>query len=131
MNDLKRMPELNQRGVFHKRIFPSTKVTYLLLFYISWSIEYYSSDIERLILELPKGLLAGYLRLNDLMIEFGANLSMPHTVRTPVTYECKMSCYCQVWIISANKIILQIEKKIDEYSFPDHGYQYGYYRNKG
>ena len=46
---------------------------------MSWSIEYYSPDIEQGILELPEGLLARYLRLTDLMLEFGANLSMPHT----------------------------------------------------
>lgn len=28
---------------------------------------------------LPEGLLARYLRLTDMMLEFGANLGMPHT----------------------------------------------------
>ena len=28
---------------------------------------------------MPEGLLARYLRLTDLMCEFGANLGMPHT----------------------------------------------------
>ena len=46
---------------------------------MSRSIEYYSSDIEQMILELPEGLLARYLHLTDLMLEFGANLGMPHT----------------------------------------------------
>jgi phage-related protein len=44
-----------------------------------WSIEYYSSKLENEILSLPDGLLARYLRLTDLMLEFGANLGMPHT----------------------------------------------------
>ncbi len=46
---------------------------------MKWSIEYYSSDVERSILELPDGLLSRYLRLTDLMLEFGSNLGMPHT----------------------------------------------------
>ena len=46
---------------------------------MNWNIEYYSPKIETMILELPDGLLARYLRLTDMMIEFGANLGMPHT----------------------------------------------------
>ena len=43
---------------------------------MAWSIEYYSSNVEKLILELPEGLLARYLRLTDLMLESGVNLGM-------------------------------------------------------
>lgn len=43
------------------------------------NIEYYSPDVEKDILSLPTGLLSRYFRLADLMIEFGANLGMPHT----------------------------------------------------
>ena len=46
---------------------------------MNWSIEYYNSNIEKDILSLPDGLLARYLRLTDLMLEFGSNLGMPHT----------------------------------------------------
>lgn len=46
---------------------------------MKWIIEYYNSDIERSILNLPEGLLARYLRLTDLMLEFGSNLGPPHT----------------------------------------------------
>ena len=46
---------------------------------MAWSIEYYSTNVEKSILELPAGLLARYLRLTDLILEFGANLGMPHT----------------------------------------------------
>lgn len=46
---------------------------------MAWSIEYYSTNVEKSILELPEGLLARYLRLTDLILEFGANLGMPHT----------------------------------------------------
>jgi len=46
---------------------------------MEWSIEYFSEDVEESILSLPDGLLARYLRLTDLMIEFGPNLGLPHT----------------------------------------------------
>ena len=46
---------------------------------MEWSIEYYSPEIEANILGLPEGLLSRYFRLTDLIIEFGANLGMPHT----------------------------------------------------
>ncbi len=46
---------------------------------MNWSIEYYDSRVEDSILELPDGLLARYLRLTDLMLEFGPNLGLPHT----------------------------------------------------
>jgi phage-related protein len=46
---------------------------------VAWSIEYYSDRVEKAVLKLPAGLLARYLRLTDLMLEFGPNLGMPHT----------------------------------------------------
>ncbi len=46
---------------------------------MSWKIKYYNEKLETDILNLPDGLLARYLRLTDLMIEFGANLGLPHT----------------------------------------------------
>ncbi len=46
---------------------------------MTWRISYYSKAIEETILNLPPGLLARYLRLTNLMIEFGPNLGMPHT----------------------------------------------------
>ena len=46
---------------------------------MTWEIKYYSEGLEKEILNLPDGLLARYLRLTDLMIEFGANLGLPHT----------------------------------------------------
>jgi len=46
---------------------------------MEWSIEYYSLEVEESILGLPEGLLSRYFRLTDLMVEFGANLGMPHT----------------------------------------------------
>ena len=46
---------------------------------MGWSIEYYNSVVEESVLDLPDGLLARYLRLADLLLEFGPNLGMPHT----------------------------------------------------
>ncbi|GBE12599.1 hypothetical protein BMS3Bbin14_00238 [bacterium BMS3Bbin14] len=46
---------------------------------MKWQIKYYSPKLEEEILSLPDGLLARYLRLTDLMFEFGSNLGMPHT----------------------------------------------------
>lgn len=44
-----------------------------------WQIKYYNQKLENEILKLPAGLLAKYLRLSDLLIEFGSNLGLPHT----------------------------------------------------
>ena len=46
---------------------------------MNWRIEYYSPRLEKNVLNLPTGLLARYLHLTDLMLEFGSNLGMPHT----------------------------------------------------
>ena len=46
---------------------------------MSWTIEYPYKDVERFILKLPSGLSAKYFHLTDLMLEFGANLGLPHT----------------------------------------------------
>ncbi len=46
---------------------------------MKWKIEYYGSDVEESVFNLPDGLLARYLRLTDLMLEFGPNLGLPHT----------------------------------------------------
>lgn len=43
-----------------------------------WSIEYCDASVEQAVLKLPPGLLARYLRLADLLLEFGPNLGMPH-----------------------------------------------------
>ena len=46
---------------------------------MEWRIKYYNQKLEEKIFSLPDGLLARYLRLTDLMCEFGPNLGMPHT----------------------------------------------------
>ena len=43
------------------------------------SIHYQTEAVESFVRDLPAGLLARYLRLTDMMLEFGANLGMPHT----------------------------------------------------
>jgi phage-related protein len=46
---------------------------------MEWQIIYYNENLEQEIFNLPDGLLARYLHLTDLMIEFGSNLGLPHT----------------------------------------------------
>jgi phage-related protein len=46
---------------------------------MAWHIEYYNTTVEQAVLHLPPALLARYLQLTDLMLEFGSNLGMPHT----------------------------------------------------
>ena len=46
---------------------------------MAWKIEYPYKDVEAFAFALPTGLSAGYVRLSDLLIEFGSNLGMPHT----------------------------------------------------
>ena len=46
---------------------------------MAWRIAYHTEAVESFVLGLPDGLLARYLHLTDLMVEFGANLGMPHT----------------------------------------------------
>ena len=46
---------------------------------MNWQIQYYNQKLEKQILSMPSGLLARYLRLTDLMLEFGSNLGLPHT----------------------------------------------------
>lgn len=53
--------------------------TYVTIKSVPWQIEFFSAAVETAILDLPEGLLARYLRLTELMLEFGADLGMPHT----------------------------------------------------
>jgi phage-related protein len=46
---------------------------------MTWNIVYHTRAVETFVLDLPEGLLARYLRLTDMMLEFGAKLGMPHT----------------------------------------------------
>jgi phage-related protein len=46
---------------------------------VTWDIVYPYPEVKRFVLQLPPTLLAKYLKLAGLMIEFGSNLGMPHT----------------------------------------------------
>ncbi len=45
----------------------------------NWTVVYYNERVKRDVFALPAGILADYLRLLDLMQEFGADLRMPHS----------------------------------------------------
>ena len=44
-----------------------------------WTITFYSEKVEEETLELPPGILASFLRITELIEEFGPNLGRPHT----------------------------------------------------
>lgn len=46
---------------------------------MKWNICYYNEELQDVIMGLPETLLARYIRLTDLMKEYGPNLGMPHT----------------------------------------------------
>lgn len=46
---------------------------------MSYTIHYYSEDVETKVLALPKTLLARYFNLADRMLIAGVNLGEPHT----------------------------------------------------
>lgn len=46
---------------------------------MKWKLTYYNERVEKEILALPNTLLARYIRLADLMKEYGPNLGMPYT----------------------------------------------------
>lgn len=46
---------------------------------MKYNICYYSQDVEKSIMQLPKTLVVHYIRITQLMESFGGNLGMPHT----------------------------------------------------
>jgi phage-related protein len=46
---------------------------------VSYSIVYYSEQVQQDVLDLPNTLLARYIALTARMIEYGPNLGLPHT----------------------------------------------------
>jgi phage-related protein len=46
---------------------------------MTWTVIYYSERVRKSVLDLPAGILAGYLRLVELMEVHGADLRMPHS----------------------------------------------------
>ena len=46
---------------------------------VTWKITFYSEKVENQTLALPKGILANFLRIAELIEEFGPELGRPHT----------------------------------------------------
>jgi len=46
---------------------------------MSWIIDYYSEEVRLEIVSLPVGIRASYVRLTNLLEEFGLDLRMPHS----------------------------------------------------
>jgi len=46
---------------------------------MTWKIKYYNDDLQEEILNFPRTLLAKYLKLAEIMQEYGADIGMPHT----------------------------------------------------
>lgn len=57
------------------------KVTYLLYngrALMKWAVEYYDQSVQNWVNTLPTGIRASYARLASLLMEFGADLRLPH-----------------------------------------------------
>ena len=46
---------------------------------MSWEIAFYDRKVEQETLALPTGILASFLRIAELIEEFGPDLGRPHT----------------------------------------------------
>lgn len=46
---------------------------------MTWSITFYNEKVEQETLDLPSGILANFLRITELIEEFGPDLGRPHT----------------------------------------------------
>ncbi|HEX5045735.1 MAG TPA: type II toxin-antitoxin system RelE/ParE family toxin [Gammaproteobacteria bacterium] len=46
---------------------------------MSWKVTFYSPKVEQETLDLPAGVLASFLRIAELICEFGPDLGRPHT----------------------------------------------------
>ena len=46
---------------------------------MAWTVTFYSEKVEQETLALPPGILASFLRITELMEEFGPDLGRPHT----------------------------------------------------
>lgn len=55
------------------------RVSYLITYSMSWKITFYSEKVEKETLALPAGILANFLRIAELIEEFGPDLGRPHT----------------------------------------------------
>ncbi len=46
---------------------------------MKWKIDYYSSDVQDWVDNMPAGIKSAYARLTELLKEFGVDLRMPHS----------------------------------------------------
>jgi phage-related protein len=46
---------------------------------MNWKITFYNEKVEKETLALPSGILANFLRITELIEEFGPDLGRPHT----------------------------------------------------
>jgi phage-related protein len=46
---------------------------------MKWTITYYDETLEKEIFGLPDGVLAKFIKLTEIMREFGPNIGMPHS----------------------------------------------------
>ena len=51
----------------------------MLLMRMPWTIEYYSEEVRLEIAAMPVGIRAAYVRLTEMLEEFGLELRMPHS----------------------------------------------------
>lgn len=51
----------------------------VLTLIMNWQIIYFSERVRNEVLALPTGIRADYIRLTELMIEYGADLRLPHS----------------------------------------------------
>lgn len=54
-------------------------LSYLITSFMRWTITFYSKKVEQDTLALPSGILANFLRVTELIEEFGPDLGRPHT----------------------------------------------------
>ena len=46
-----------------------------------WTITFYSDSVEQETLAFPKGILANFLHITELIEQLGPNLGLPHTAQ--------------------------------------------------
>ncbi len=46
---------------------------------MKWTIEYYSQSVQNWVCGMPVGIRAAYLKLTNLLVEFGVDLHLPHS----------------------------------------------------
>ena len=46
---------------------------------MKWTVDYYSQSVQNWVNCMPIGIRAAYLRLTELLIEFGMDLRLPHS----------------------------------------------------